>query len=288
MSHVVCHHDIEAVGCDTHVHVIGDIMQYPMVEDRHYTPGRASLAQLQKHLSSQALGRVVIVQPSVYGTDNQCLLDSLYTFGPNARGIAVLSETITTSDLQKLDARGVRGIRLNFESSANQQVDQLRTALKNWASRIASLGWHIQVYAPFEMIADCARTIYTLPTPVVLDHIALWPATEQRTSAERTLLQLLTERHVYIKLSASYRVQTLNAHDLQKVVHRLLQLQPERLLWGSDWPHTNRELGVHHHTVSRYRSILPAQLINERAQWLKTPELQHQVLVANPARLYHF
>lgn len=288
MSHLVSPHDVVAWGCDTHVHVIGDTMQYPMVLDRHYTPGPAITAELQKHLTGQALGRVVIVQPSVYGTDNQCLLDALSVLGANARGIAVLSETITASELRQLDACGVRGLRLNFESSANQQIDQLQIALKNWSSRIESLGWHIQVYAPFEMIAACAHTIRTLPTPVVLDHLALWPVTERRTSAERALIQLLTQGHVYIKLSASYRLPTLSADDVKKIVYRLLQAQPEHLLWGSDWPHTNREPGLHHHSVSRYRSISPTQLIHERAQWLETPELQHQVLVVNPAKLYHF
>jgi len=81
---------------------------------------------------------------------------------------------------------------------------------------------------------------------------------------------------------------TLSADDVKKIVYRLLQAQPEHLLWGSDWPHTNREPGLHHHSVSRYRSISPTQLIHERAQWLETPELQHQVLVVNPAKLSHF
>ena len=285
---VVNPNDVVDWGCDTHVHVIGDSTQYPMVLDRHYTPGPASTAELKEHLANQALGRVVIVQPSVYGTDNHCLLDALSALGPNAKGIAVLDDSITASALQQLDAQGIRGVRLNFESSANHQIHHLQAALHHWSSRIASLGWHIQVYAPFEMIAACADTIRALPTPVVLDHFALWPATEFETVAARSILQLLTEGHVYIKLSASYRLPAFAAADLQHIASRLLQAQPERLLWGSDWPHTNREPGVHHHTVSRYRAISPKQLFDERSQWLHTPELQHQVLVANPATLYRF
>ena len=275
-------------GCDTHVHVIGDNMQYPMVVGRHYTPGPASTTDLQEHLANQALGRVVIVQPSVYGTDNQCLLDTLSALGPNAKGIAVLDENITDLALQKMDAQGIRGVRLNFESSANRQVHHLQAALNHWSSRIACLGWHIQVYAPFEMIAACADMIRTLPTPVVLDHFALWPVAKSETSAERSILQLLTDGHVYIKLSASYRLPAFTATDLQQIVYRLLQAQPERLLWGSDWPHTNREPGVHRHAISRYRAISSNQLLDERSQWLNTPELQHQVLVVNPATLYRF
>ena len=285
---VVNPNDVVNWGCDTHVHVIGDSAHYPMVFDRYYTPGPANTADLKEHLANQALGRVVIVQPSVYGTNNQCLLDALSVFGPNAKGIAVLDENMTDSALQQMDAQGIRGVRLNFESSANRQTHHLQAALHHWSSRIASLGWHIQIYAPFEMIAACAGTIRTLPTPVVLDHFALWPVTKSETSAERSILQLLTEGHVYIKLSASYRLPAFAATDLQQIVYRLLQAQPERLLWGSDWPHTNREPGVHRHAISRYRAISPDQLLDERSQWLHTPELQHQVLVVNPATLYRF
>lgn len=288
MSHAVNPHDVLTAGCDTHVHVMGDMAQYPMVPERHYTPGPASTLDLQQHLTHQALGRVVIVQPSVYGTNNQCLLDALSVLGPKAKGIAVLDDDITASALQQLDTKGIRGIRLNFESSANHQIHHLQAALKQWASRIASLDWHIQVYAPFDMVAACAQTIRALPTPVVLDHFALWPNKASASSPEHPILQLLAEGHIYIKLSASYRLTAFNATDLQQLAHRLLQVQPERLLWGSDWPHTNREHGVHRHSVSRYRNIPPSQLQEDRTQWLQTPELQHQVLVANPAKLYRY
>ena len=276
-------------GCDTHVHVIGDAAHYPMVSERHYTPGPASTHDLTHHLKAQSLDGVVIVQPSVYGTDNQCLLDALSALGPHAKGIAVLDESITPADLQQLDARGIRGIRLNFESSANHNTHHLQSTLTYWSSRIAPLGWHIQVYAPFAMIAACASTVRALPIPVVLDHFALWPRPEERRiSDERDVLQLLTEQHIYIKLSASYRLPHVDKENLEQLAHRLLQVQPECLLWGSDWPHTYREPGLHPHSVSRYRAIASQQLCDERQQWLRTPELQRQVLVTNPAKLYRF
>ena len=289
MKHDINHTDGIALGCDTHVHVIGDATQYPMVSERRYTPGPASTDALKKHLKAQALGRVVIVQPSVYGTDNQCLLDALSALGPHAKGIAVLDENITTPALQQLDTCGIRGIRLNFESSANHNTHHLQSALIYWSSRIAALGWHIQVYAPFAMIAACATTIKTLPTPVVIDHFALWPCTEEALTAdEQRVLELLNAQRIYIKLSASYRQPSINRQRVQQLAHRLLQIQPECLLWGSDWPHTHREPGIPPHAVSRYRAIASRQLCNERLQWLQTPKLQHQVLVTNPAKLYRF
>lgn len=280
--------DITNSGCDTHVHVIGDRAQYPMEVMRHYTPNTANITDLLEHLNNQALARVVIVQPSVYGTDNRCLLDSIESIGPKARGIVVLNENISSSALMQLDTKGIRGIRLNFESSANRQIENLQDSLRFWSSRIAKLGWHIQVYAPFEMIAACAQTIKALPTPVVLDHFGLWPAIKSDNFLENSVMSLLVKGHIYIKLSATYRLTSWNVSNLQKLTHRLLDTHPERLLWGSDWPHTNRESGLDRHSVSRYRDIKPDQLIKEREKWLHTAELQHLVLVTNPAKLYGF
>ena len=289
-------HDMATLGCDTHVHVIGASTSYPMVPERQYTPGPADCKALQHHLKQQGLGRVVIVQPSVYGTDNQCLLEALATCAPHARGIAVLDRSITANALQAMDAQGVRGIRLNFESSANHSADQLQQALQHWGPRLAPLGWHIQVYAPFEVTSACASALSALPVPVVLDHFGLWPALAEDSSvlgkhhhtAQQRMLALLDQGHLYIKLSASYRLPAFNPSGLHQLAHHLLQRRPDRLLWGSDWPHTNREPGVHAHAISRYRPIAPHALIQERNDWLHTAALQRSVLIDNPARLYRF
>ena len=142
------------MACDTHVHVIGAASHYPMVVERQYTPGTASTADLQQHLQYQDMRRVTVVQPSVYGTDNTCLLDTLDTMPHQARGVAVCDPSVTSVELQQLDARGVRGLRLNLESSSNHNAQVLRDALRYWAPRITDLGWHLQVYAPFAVTAD--------------------------------------------------------------------------------------------------------------------------------------
>ncbi len=147
-------------GCDTHVHVIGPRDKFPMVQGRHYTPGPASVQELKAHLTTQGLGKAVIVQPSVYGTDNRCLLSAISDMGRQARGIAVLDAQISASELQELDAQGIRGIRLNFESSGNQSVDQLKQALADWAPRLEALGWHIQ---RVRGVAASAHSCYGLP-----------------------------------------------------------------------------------------------------------------------------
>jgi predicted TIM-barrel fold metal-dependent hydrolase len=291
MRTLPAHHHESIMACDTHVHVIGAASHYPMVVERQYTPGTASTADLQQHLQYQDMRRVTVVQPSVYGTDNTCLLDTLDTMPHQARGVAVCDPSVTSVELQQLDARGVRGLRLNLESSSNHNAQVLRDALRYWAPRITDLGWHLQVYAPFAVTAACASVIAQLPLPVVLDHFALWPhrATDaNQIEQERNILQLLTDGHIYIKLSASYRSPAYAPEALTQLAHRLLQTRPDRLLWGSDWPHTNRDPGLKAHQVSRYRPVDPQQLRNERQTWLNNSDWVQRVLVDNPQSLYRF
>ena len=279
-------------GCDTHVHVIGDAHAYPMVDARQYTPGPAPVSALQAHLQHQGLTRTVIIQPSVYGTDNQCMLDALQAMQGQARGVAVLDTDTPMAALQAMDAQGVRGIRLNLESSGAHDVALnaaiLRKALQTWAPRLADLGWHIQIYAPLAVSVACAGCIHQLAVPVVLDHFALWADASCTSPESSSLLQLLEIGRIYIKLSASYRSPIQDASALLALSQHLLATRPDRLLWASDWPHTNREPDKGPHDVSRYRAITADALVHERMRWLPNTEVQQQVLVDNPNQLYRF
>ena len=275
-------------GCDTHVHVIGDAMRYAMTQGRQYTPGTAVVADLQAHLKVQGLTRAVLIQPSVYGTDNQCMLDGLQVMQGNARGVAVLDTNTTTATLKNLDTQGVRGIRLNLESSNNHSATLLQDQLKAWAPRLADVGWHVQVYAPMAVTVACTKLIEKMPVPVVLDHFALWDDANCGSKESQTLLSLLEAGHIFIKLSASYRSPIKDAKSLNKLSNRLLTTRADRLLWASDWPHTNREPGRGPFEVSRYRNISATQLLEERSHWLPTQDALQQVLVDNPAQLYRF
>lgn len=275
-------------GCDTHVHVIGPREQFPMVQNRHYTPGLASVQDLQGHLSRQGLGRAIIVQPSVYGTDNRCLLAAIAAMGQQARGIAVLDPQVSQSEILELNAQGIRGIRLNLESSGNQSIDELKQALMHWAPKLEGLGWHIQVYAPFNVTTACAICIQELPIPVVLDHFALWPANQIANQETSIVLDLLAEGHVYIKLSASYRLPAFEKTKLKELAHQLLHVRSDRLLWASDWPHTNREPGVDALSVSQYRQVSNDHLKHEQSDWFINHGHAQGVLIDNPSQLYGF
>jgi predicted TIM-barrel fold metal-dependent hydrolase len=279
-------------ACDCHVHVIGPRTEFPMVQDRHYTPGPATHHELQAHLARNGLARAVIVQPSVYGTDNRCMLDSLDQMPASGRGIAVVDDTADDASLRALHSRGVRGLRVNVESAGGRDADAVGKALAQWAERIAPLGWHLQMYAALDTVAAAAPHIARLRVPVVLDHFAMLPAQTPHTDARAVaVLGLLRQGRAYVKLSAPYRMQADGAPDAALVdgwAAAFVRAAPERLLWGSDWPHTNREPGKQAHEVSRYRAMPPGTLTAAIARWLPTEALRELVLVQTPAELYGF
>lgn len=278
-------------ACDCHVHVVGDRARYPMVSDRHYTPGPASVKDLKHHMASLSLTRAVIVQPSVYGTDNTCMLDGLRGLEGAGRGVAVLSEDASDAQLHDLHVSGVRGLRLNLESVGSRDTQRMREDMQAWAQRLAPLGWHLQVFASLDVIAEGAPIFDALPVPVVLDHFAGIPAetalTDQRV---QTVFSLVASGAAYVKLSAPYRIDSsgTGAQAVATLAAALIATNPARMLWASDWPHTSRERGKSPLEVSAYRQIGSRQLAQGLNTWLGDEALRTRVLVENPARLYDF
>ena len=283
---------LPALACDCHVHVIGPQQSHAMVDDRHYTPATASHAELLRHMQSCAIERVVIVQPSVYGSDNRCMLESQQLLVSAGRGVAVLEESASPQALAALDDAGIRGLRINFESAALCDVAAVSRRLQYWASRIASLGWHLQLYASLDTIAAAAPCIAKLEVPVVLDHFAMAHAPVDPTDARlQAVLALLQSGQAYVKLSAPYRIQGSSqpaVNDVSQLAAMLLEANDQRVLWGSDWPHTQRDPGKTPLAVSGYRDVGADMLLKGVRAWLPSPQRRHQVLVENPARLYRF
>lgn len=253
-----------------------------MAAERHYTPGPAPLAALRAHLAALGLERVVLVQPSVYGTDNRCLLDALAALDGGGRAIAVLEEGVDAAALRELHARGVRGVRINLESAGLRDRAGVSGLLRGWSARVADLGWHVQLYAAQSVVLALADDLVRLPSPVVLDHFAM--ACDPAAGA--ALGDLLRSGRVHLKLSAPYRLD--DPASAGAWVRRWAEMVPEALLWGSDWPHTARASGRAAHEVSAYRAVPVDALREQLARWLPTAGLRQRVLAQNPARLYGF
>ncbi|CAM2178531.1 2-pyrone-4,6-dicarboxylate hydrolase [Burkholderia orbicola] len=278
-------------ACDCHVHVIGHHSRYPMLPDRVYTPPEASVTDLRMHLAQLGMSRVVLIQPSFYGVDNSCLVDTLQELGNVARGIAVINSSTPDEMLQVLVANGVKGVRVNLESIGLHDPAAARNALKALARRIAPLGWHIQIYATSHVIAASAEVIVGLGVPVVLDHFALVQTSYALTqSLLAPIVDLVRSGYAYVKLSAPYRISkgAPNYDDVCPIARLFVEANPSQIVWASDWPHTDRAPNKRPTDVSSFRLVDDVYMLNQFLNWVPEPELRQSILVSNPAKLYGF
>ena len=271
------------LACDSHMHVF-DARFSP---SPHWprTPPDAPVAayrQLQQRLGTS---RAVVVTPSTYGTDNACTLEALDQLGERARGVAVVDAAVDGAELARLAARRVCGLRVNFVSpqSWGTTTPLMLTTLADRVARHADCGgWHIQVFAHPEQIVALEPVLKALPVPLVIDHLGrIDPAEGPSAAAFGALRRLLDGGNTWVKLSGAYMrsaVQGPSYADTLPLGRALVQAAPERLVWGSDWPHTTEAPG----TVS------DADLVDLLSAWSGSDAAMDRILVDNPARLYGF
>ncbi|MDR6756429.1 putative TIM-barrel fold metal-dependent hydrolase [Mycoplana sp. BE70] len=280
---------LPAGACDSHVHVFAGADRYPYAPGRVYTPQPATADDLVTHQQVLGLGRVVVVQPSPYGSDNSCLLDTLSRLGPEARGVAVLSPETTEEDLQKLHFQGIRGARLNLVvGDAPPDRRALSASIRNLADRIAGLGWHMQLYADMEVLAEVADELASLPVATVLDHFAKPKLDDVRfVTHSRRILSLLESGSTYVKLSSPRRLADPDCSAIAIWAKALIAANPDRMLWGSDWPHAR----AHQPSVCGSNGFYPEDdglALNRTLEWTEGYPTLRRILVDNPARLYGF
>jgi len=273
------------------VHVVGPKAQFPLAKHRSYTPMDAPLPALRVHLERLSLDRVVIVQPSFYGADNSCMLAALAELGSAARGVAVIDTDITTMEIDRLHQAGVRGIRLNMASLGGASNDAITALLHDTARLCGRNGWHIQLFTPAQTIVALEALLPALGVPVVIDHFGLIDPHASQSPARNTLLRLLATGHIWVKLSAPYRItDQVGSPDVAALANLLANANPERAIWGSDWPHTPVHKGapVHDDREMPFRDIDSADLLNLVPRWFAQANRRQAVMVDNPARLYDF
>jgi predicted TIM-barrel fold metal-dependent hydrolase len=205
--------DVPRGACDCHVHVF-DPAQFPYFSGRVYTPPEATaedLLALQKQLH---FDRVVIVQPSVYGVDNACTLDAIKKLGPaRARGVAVIDKTIGQGQIDDMAAAGIRGVRLNFETTGESNPDTARRRVLETAEQLSGRNWHIQLNAALALVVALKDELAAVPMPVVIDHFARAKANDGVSQPGfDVLLALVKSGKAYVKLSATYRISDQPPH----------------------------------------------------------------------------
>lgn len=263
-------------ACDCHTHIFGD---YPMVPDRRYTPGPALPEAMAAMHRALGIERVVIVTPSVYGSDNASTLDGIAARGKSARGVAVISEQTGRPELEALHAKGIRGIRLNLtQGGVNDPV--VAAARFRWASeQVAGFGWHVQMLTSPDVIAALVDLFAASPVPVVFDHFG--GATSREQAGFGDLVRLVGSGKAYVKVSRP------PAGRVTPMAQALIRANPERVLWGTDWPHPapNSTTPL---AVTPFQKTDDLALLAKLGEWAPQAPVREQILVHNPARLYGF
>jgi predicted TIM-barrel fold metal-dependent hydrolase len=280
-------------ACDCHTHIFGDSARFPFAPTRSYTPEPASVDEVRALHRALHITRVVIVQPSVYGTNNACTLDAIRQLGPAARGVAVIDDNTPESTLDEMGRAGIRGIRLNLETGGVTDPAAARQRFQRAVERIRHRNWHIQIYTRLSVIEGISALVMEAAVPVVFDHFGGAQAsvgTEQAGFA--ALLNLVRTGNAYVKISAPYLSST-QAPDYPDVVpfaKALVAANPERLLWATNWPHPDslRVPGRKATDIAPFRRIDDGRVFNQLAVWVPDPAQRKTILVENPARLYGF
>jgi predicted TIM-barrel fold metal-dependent hydrolase len=284
---------VPAGACDCHTHVFGDPARFPFTASRTYTPGPALVDEMRALHRSLHTDRVVVVQPSVYGTDNACTLDAIHQLGPRARGIAVIDDGTSDDDLDRMDRAGIRGIRVNLETAGQTDPAIARQRFQAATKRMARRRWHVQVFTRPSVIAALGDDFAYAPVPIVFDHFGgAQAAAGVDQPGFDVLLRLVRAGAAYVKLSAPYRgsTQAPDYPDMTPLAAALIAANPRRVLWGSDLPHPNTSPSAPRTpagTAPRI-DVDDVRVFNRVAAWAPDAALRKIVLVENPAELYGF
>ena len=264
-------------ACDAHCHVFGPQARFPFAPERTYTPVDApkeKLFSLHRHLGIE---RAVIVQASCHGTDNTAMLDAIAAGEGRYRGIAMVRQQAGDAELRRLDAGGVRGVRFNFVAHLGRGADL--DAVRSIAARIPDLGWHAIIHFDAARLVELAPVLKALPVTMVIDHMGRVDAGQGLDQEPfRLLRRLMEDERFWVKVCGPERISRAGPPFLDAVpfARVLVDEFPDRVLWGTDWPHPN------------IRRDMPddGQLVDLLAETAPDEALRRRLLVDNPARLY--
>lgn len=285
--------DMPAGACDCHTHIHGDPEKFPFFSGRVYTPEPASPEEMSALHKALHVERVVIVTPSVYGTDNSATLFGIKARGASARGVAVIDDKTPEADLDAMQQAGIRGIRLNLATGGVNDPNVGRPRFQAAVERVKNRNWHIQLFTSLSMISAIKDLVDASPVPVVFDHFGGAQAelgTDQPGFSD--LLALVKSGKAYVKISGAYRASKLapDYPDVVPLARALIAANSDRIVWGTDWPHPNSVTppGRKPTDVTPLYQIDDGRLFNQLPVWAPDAVIRKLILVDNPARLYGF
>ncbi|MDB5864958.1 MAG: hypothetical protein JWO70_2764 [Betaproteobacteria bacterium] len=268
-------------ACDAHAHICGPIDRHPYSARRVYTPPDALLPAYRHMLDTLGVQRMVLVQPSVYGSDNTVMLDAMAKLGDAARGVAVVDDDVADAELERLNAAGVRGVRINVVDVAEGKGMIAMEPLVALARRIERYGWHVEFLMHADEFPQLDRLFADFPVDIVLGHLGYMKTDKGLDDPGfQALLRLMARGKAWVKLTGPYRISTASMPHTDTVAfaHALLNAAPNRVIWGTDWPHV------------MVKAAMPndGHLADLLLEWVPDEAMREQVLVGNPARLYGF
>jgi predicted TIM-barrel fold metal-dependent hydrolase len=282
--------EIPAKACDCHTHIFGDPKQFPFWSGRSYTPETALPEEMAALHRALHMERVVIVTPSVYGTDNSATLYGMKARGANARGVAVIDEKTPKSDLDAMDRAGVRGVRLNLATAGETDPGAGRRRFQALSGLLRHPDWHIQINTGLAVVSGLKDLVLDSQRPVVFDHFGgLQAALGLDQPGFADLVELVRSGKAYVKISAAYRSskQAPDYADIAPFATALIAGNADRVIWGTDWPHPGPP-GRRPTDVAPLLPIDDGRLLNQLAVWAPDAAVRRKILVDNPARLYGF
>jgi D-galactarolactone isomerase len=264
-------------ACDCHMHIYDS--RFPVAPNAKLRPADATTDDYRLFQKRIGTTRNVVVTPSTYDTDNSCALDAMAKLGASARGVAVVDASVSDSELKRLNEAGIRGIRFNLVQSGATTIDMLEPLSK----RVNELGWHVQIHMLGDHIVEAEDLLRRLPSPIVLDHLARIPEPAGVDhSAFAFVLRLIDNGRTWVKLSGAYQDTKTGPPgygDASKVARAYVNAAPERMVWGSDWPHPTERADA---------KPDDAVLFDLLADWAPDDAIRNRILVDNPAALYRF
>jgi predicted TIM-barrel fold metal-dependent hydrolase len=269
------------LSCDCHAHICGPKSKFPYSPKRIYTPPDTLLPAYLEMLGILGVKRAVLIQPSVYGTDNRAMLEAMAEAGDRFRGVAVVDETVTDAELEKMHAAGVRGVRVNVVDVAEDRGVIPMAPLRRLAERIKPLGWHVEFLMHADEFPDLDAQFADFPVNIVLGHLGYMRTDKgPGTPGFQAMLRLMRAGRCWVKLTGPYRISPdeMPYPDVTPYAHALIDAAPDRVIWGTDWPHVI------------VKSAMPndGALCDLLPDWVPDEEIRRKVLVDNPAKLYDF
>jgi 2-pyrone-4,6-dicarboxylate lactonase len=270
-------------ACDCHAHICGPVAAYPYAAQRIYTPPDALIGDYERLLDALGVTRAVLVQPSFYATDNRAMLAAMKAARRPVRGVAVLADDMSERQLEEMHEAGVRGARINIVDLKDGKGQLPLERLRRLAERVKPFGWHIEFLMHVDEFPDLDRTLGDLGVDVVFGHLGYVKADKGvEAPGFQALLRLLRSGRAWVKFTGAYRIsnRTTPHADTDVFAHALVETAPDRLVWGTDWPHV----------MAKWSIPMPndGELADLLLNWVPDDALLKRVLVDNPTALYGF